>query len=65
MDNNFVAEVKEWIATDPDPKTASQLQEWLDAGDEKSLRNCFQGFLQFGTAGLRGDRKSTRLNSSH
>ena len=25
------AEVEEWIALDPDPKTASQLQGWLDS----------------------------------
>ena len=47
-------EVAEWIALDPDPKTAAQLQSWLDAGNEKELRAAFSGFLQFGTAGLRG-----------
>ncbi len=54
MDQEFLSEVKDWIATDPDPKTAAQLQEWLDSGNEEALRQCFQGFLQFGTAGLRG-----------
>ena len=48
------AEVEAWIADDPDPKTASQLQELLNSEDEESLKQFFNGFLQFGTAGLRG-----------
>ena len=47
-------EVEEWIALDPDPKTAAQLKSWLDEEYEKELREAFAGFLQFGTAGLRG-----------
>ena len=54
MDAALVNEVKAWIEDDPDPQTARQLQEWLDAGDEETLRAHFNGFLQFGTAGLRG-----------
>lgn len=54
MDNAFKSEVENWIADDPDPITASALQALLDAGDETSLRVYFNGFLQFGTAGLRG-----------
>ena len=48
------AEVEEWIALDPDPKTASQLQQWLDTDNYAQLHAAFSGFLQFGTAGLRG-----------
>ncbi|CAB4822931.1 unannotated protein [freshwater metagenome] len=47
-------EVAQWIADDPDPKTAAQLQQWLDTNNEKELQASFSGFLQFGTAGLRG-----------
>ena len=54
MDQIFLDEVEQWIADDPDPKNAAQLQLWLDAGDEKNLYKSFSGFLQFGTAGLRG-----------
>lgn len=54
MDNALKSEVEIWIADDPDPITASALQALLDAGDETSLRVYFNGFLQFGTAGLRG-----------
>ena len=54
MDQALVAEVKAWIEDDPDPVTASRLQKHLDSGDETTLRTFFSGFLQFGTAGLRG-----------
>lgn len=47
-------EVIEWIKHDPDPKTAAQLQKWLDEGNVEKLTSSFNGFLQFGTAGLRG-----------
>ena len=54
MDTALKAEVLDWIADDPDPITAAALQKLLDADDEKTLRTYFHGFLQFGTAGLRG-----------
>ena len=54
MDASLKAEVTAWIADDPDPHTAAQLQSALDAGDEAGLKKYFNGFLQFGTAGLRG-----------
>ena len=54
MDQSLVGEVQAWIADDPDPSTASQLQQWLDTNNEAELRASFNGFLQFGTAGLRG-----------
>ena len=47
MSPELIAEVEEWIALDPDPKTAATLREWLDAGNEEDLRRCFNGFLQF------------------
>ena len=54
MDQSLVGEVQAWIADDPDPVTASQLQQWLDTNNEPELHSSFNGFLQFGTAGLRG-----------
>jgi len=54
MNPTLRAEVQAWIADDPDPKTAAQLQSLLDAEDETALNKYFNGFLQFGTAGLRG-----------
>jgi phosphomannomutase len=54
MDLKLRAEVEEWISDDPDSKTAAQLTDLLRTGDEAALRRYFNGFLQFGTAGLRG-----------
>ena len=54
LDQSLVSEVSEWIALDPSPTDAALLQKWLDEGNEIDLRRCFNGFLQFGTAGLRG-----------
>jgi len=54
LDQSLVAEVAEWIALDPSTSDAALLQKWLDDGNESDLRRCFNGFLQFGTAGLRG-----------
>ena len=48
------SEVLAWIEDDPDPKTRALLQGWLDSGAVNELMACFQGFLEFGTAGLRG-----------
>ena len=54
MNAELIAEVKAWIADDPDLKTAAQLTALLEANDEAALQKYFSGFLQFGTAGLRG-----------
>ncbi|MEI6405904.1 MAG: phospho-sugar mutase [Actinomycetes bacterium] len=54
IENSLRIEVEEWIALDPDPVTSSQLRQWLETENETELRRCFSGFLQFGTAGLRG-----------
>ena len=54
MNAELVAEVQAWIADDPDPKTAAELSALLASGAEDELRKYFVGFLQFGTAGLRG-----------
>lgn len=54
MEAKLRIEVENWIADDPDPATAAKLRDLLDRGDETTLRKYFNGFLQFGTAGLRG-----------
>jgi phosphomannomutase len=54
MDSNLLADVRAWIADDPDPETSAQLTSLLESHDETSLRKYFAGFLEFGTAGLRG-----------
>ncbi len=54
MNAELKAEVQTWIADDPDPKTAAELTALLESNDEQTLKKYFSGFLQFGTAGLRG-----------
>lgn len=48
------AEVEAWIEHDPDPDTAATLRSWLAQENESELKSAFSGFLEFGTAGLRG-----------
>src|SRR5258708_11505258 len=43
-----------WIVEDPDPETVAELKAVLAKGDERELRERFDGTLEFGTAGLRG-----------
>ncbi len=50
----LIAEVNEWILDDPDQDTAQQLKDMLANEDYEQLEKHFAGFLQFGTAGLRG-----------
>jgi len=54
IDEQFRLEVLDWIANDPDSETASLLSKWLSENNENELRKSFTGFLEFGTAGLRG-----------
>ena len=54
MNAELLAEVKAWIADDPDPKTAEELRALIASDSEELLKKYFAGFLQFGTAGLRG-----------
>ena len=54
MNADLLAQVQAWICDDPDPITAAELTSLIEQDDEKALRRHFAGFLQFGTAGLRG-----------
>jgi phosphomannomutase len=54
MDSGLLAEVNAWIEDDPDPITAAELKKLIASNNELTLRKYFSGFLQFGTAGLRG-----------
>lgn len=53
-DSELVAQVQDWILDDPDPQTAEKLRELLATNQFEQLSKYFSGFLQFGTAGLRG-----------
>lgn len=58
MDNaqqqSLIAEVTKWIEEDPDEQTRTQLKKLLEEKNFTELESCFSGFLEFGTAGLRG-----------
>jgi phosphomannomutase len=54
MDQALITQVQQWIDQDPDPKTRAELEKLLADKNEAELRSCFSGFLEFGTAGLRG-----------
>ncbi|MBZ4487063.1 phospho-sugar mutase [Microbacterium sp. cx-55] len=57
----FAAAARDWLAQDPDPETRAELEailERADAGDAAAsaeLADRFDGRLEFGTAGLRGE----------
>lgn len=54
------AQAREWLADDPDPQTRDELELLVTAAEQgdddaiASLTHRFSGFLEFGTAGLRG-----------
>ena len=54
MDKDLENEVRAWINDDPDEETRASLVAALTMGNESQLRSWFAGFLEFGTAGLRG-----------
>ena len=54
MDKEFLQAVNDWILDDPDAVSAAQVQNWVDTNNELELKSSFNGFLEFGTAGLRG-----------
>ena len=64
MENQLAQVVKNWQTLDPDPTTKDELDKLLNAGDEHTLNDRFNGRLQFGTAGLRGvvGAGPTRMN---
>ncbi|MCM1972490.1 phospho-sugar mutase [Streptomyces sp. NPDC002812] len=55
MQDDLIARAQAWLAEDPDPETADELAELIEAGDTSELADRFSGMLQFGTAGLRGE----------
>ncbi len=60
LPEQLTAQVREWIADDPDAATRKALEDLLgraEAGDDAAsaeIADAFSGTLQFGTAGLRG-----------
>ncbi|RMB62253.1 phospho-sugar mutase [Tessaracoccus antarcticus] len=61
-DKTLITQARAWLAADPDPDTRAHLGQQMRQLEDPSLRedalqqlrSQFDGFLQFGTAGLRG-----------
>lgn len=54
IDEKLLSEIQDWIALDPDQKSIDLVNNWLKSNNEAELKKSFNGFLEFGTAGLRG-----------
>ncbi len=57
---NVISQARDWLASDPDEQTQHELRVLLERSGQidplaiAELHDCFNGTLQFGTAGLRG-----------
>jgi phosphomannomutase len=66
--DQLIARARAWAAEDPDPETRAELEQVLESvlesGDTDDLADRFDGTLEFGTAGLRGElgAGSNRMN---
>ena len=60
----LTARARAWAAEDPDPQTRAELERVIETGDAADLADRFDGTLEFGTAGLRGElgAGSNRMN---
>lgn len=52
---DLIAAASAWADQDPDPETRDELGRLIDARDVAELASRFDGRLDFGTAGLRGE----------
>ncbi len=56
--SDLLAQARAWVRDDPDPATRAELRAVIraaeESGDTSDLGDRFSGFLEFGTAGLRG-----------
>lgn len=52
---DLIKRARAWIAADPDPETASQLESIVESGDLEALAERMDTVLTFGTAGIRGE----------
>ncbi len=61
---DLTARARAWAAEDPDPVTRAELELLVARGDQEELADRFDGTLEFGTAGLRGElgAGSNRMN---
>jgi phosphomannomutase len=62
--SDLLERARAWAAEDPDPVTRAELEALIEKGDTEELGDRFDGTLEFGTAGLRGElgAGSNRMN---
>jgi len=62
--SDLIERARAWAAEDPDPTTRAELESLLEQGETAELADRFDGTLEFGTAGLRGElgAGSNRMN---
>jgi phosphomannomutase len=53
--SDLIERARAWAAEDPDPETRAELEKLLESGDTDEVADRFDGMLEFGTAGLRGE----------
>ena len=52
---DLIAAASAWADQDPDVETRAELEKLIDKRDVAALSSRFDGRLEFGTAGLRGE----------
>jgi phosphomannomutase len=64
VSDDLIARARAWADEDPDPETRAELEALLEQGRSDELADRFDGTLEFGTAGLRGElgAGSNRMN---
>jgi len=62
--SELIERARAWAADDPDHETRAELEALLEQGESEELADRFDGTLEFGTAGLRGElgAGSNRMN---
>ena len=54
MDQAIKTRIQEWLGSDYDEATRTEIQQLIDDGNQKELTDRFYQDLDFGTGGLRG-----------
>jgi phosphomannomutase len=52
---DLIDRARNWISSDPDPATRTELESVIDSGDIDELTSRLDTALEFGTAGIRGE----------
>jgi phosphomannomutase len=62
--SDLIERARAWAAEDPDATTRAELEALIEQGETPELADRFDGTLEFGTAGLRGElgAGSNRMN---